>query len=337
MFSLLLLLAGPAIQTDAPPAVQIQLNHEQFVRGDRARVYVQTAQDGHLVVLHADPDGRVRVLFPLDPTDDDFVRGGDKRHELRGRAGREAFFVDGDDGTGTVLAAVSPDPLSYDGFVRNGHWDYRALGGQAVRDDPLAGLLDIVRRMAGESRFQYDAASYVASGQIASRYGHGWGAGYGWYGARYGLGLGLSFGYPYRFGSFYDPFYDPFCYDPFWRGSAACSRFGFGYSGFYYRRPFVYGRPFLGGFGNRSVGSRYVTPRDRVFVTPVEPRRRVGLVNPGGATRSMQPRARESRGPAIAPRGRGPSAARPARPSGTRGGASARGGGGGGGGGGRRH
>src|SRR5216117_2632777 len=118
--------------------VTVRLNHDQFDPGDRARVYVQSAQDGYLVVLHADAEGRVRVLFPLDPSDDAFVRGG-KRFELRGRGDRDAFQVEGDEGSGTVLAAVAPDAFSFDGFVRNDHWDFRALGGPSstVQNDPL--------------------------------------------------------------------------------------------------------------------------------------------------------------------------------------------------------
>src|SRR5437899_7949903 len=90
----------------AQSPVTVQLNHDQFTSGDHARVYVQTAQDGYLVVLHADPDGRIRVLFPTDPRDDDFIRGG-RRFEVRGRSDRDAFQVEGDEGSGTVLAAVS--------------------------------------------------------------------------------------------------------------------------------------------------------------------------------------------------------------------------------------
>src|SRR5437762_8360103 len=51
--------------------VRVELNHDQYSAGDKARVYVRSAQDGYLVVLHADPAGRVRVLFPVDPGDDD--------------------------------------------------------------------------------------------------------------------------------------------------------------------------------------------------------------------------------------------------------------------------
>ncbi|MEX2156728.1 MAG: DUF4384 domain-containing protein [Gemmatimonadales bacterium] len=316
MLALLLSLAPALTQADdpPPPAVSVRLNHEQFARGDRARVYVETAQDGYLIVLHADPAGRVRVLFPLDPTDDAFARGG-QRLELRGRSGRDAFFVDADDGAGTVLAAVAGDPFTYDGFVLNGHWDYRALGGPSLKDDPLAGLLDIVRRMAGETRFEYDAATYVVGPprQIAARYGHGSGYGYG-YGSPYRFRLGLSFGYPYRYGYVYDPFYDPFCYDPFWGWSARCYGygyqygygFGFGYS-FYRPRPFGYGRTFLGGGFAGGGGSRFVIPRDRGRYTPVEVRTRVRSDAPA----PVRDRGAISRG--VEPRPRGGSVNRPAR------------------------
>ena len=315
MLPLLLLLAGSAgpVQDDQP-VIRIQLNREEFARGDRARVYVEAQRDGYLVVLHADPDGRVRVLFPLDPTDDDFVRGA-RRLELRGRSDRDAFLVDDDDGSGVVLAAYAPDPLRYDGFVRNGHWDYRALVATPARspqDDALAGLLEIVQRMAGDSSFDYDAVTYlVGSGRrAASRYGSGSAYGYG-YGAPYGFRLGFSFGYPYRYrhlyGRFYDPFYyDPFCYDAFW-GVPECYGYGFGFG---YPRQYGYGRPFLGGgFGSRSDGPRFVIPRDRERVTGIGPRPRGSdrlSVTRGGNTRdsrSVQPRGREPRGPSIAPRG----------------------------------
>jgi hypothetical protein len=256
------------------------------------------------------------VLFPLDPSDDDFVRGG-KRVEIRGRSNRDAFFVDAGDGSGTVVAVVSPDPLSYDAFVRNDHWDYRVLGTTQLRDDPLAGLLDIARRMAGESPFEYDAATYVVGGGMASNYGSGYhGSGYYGYGSPYRFGVGLSFGYS----GYYPWGYDPFCYDPFW-GWRCGSRFGgFGYSAYgfgrpYYYRPYGYSR--FTGFGRSFAGgSRFVIPRDRVQVTGVEPRRRFGADNVGPSARGSRERAvaprgsqPRARGPALAPRGgssRGP-------------------------------
>src|SRR5207247_5508085 len=65
-----LALAAPsaAAASDDPP-IHVWLNQENyFVRGDRAKVYVRAAADGYLVVLRADADGRLRVLFPIDPS-----------------------------------------------------------------------------------------------------------------------------------------------------------------------------------------------------------------------------------------------------------------------------
>src|SRR5437762_7495468 len=90
--------------------VRVELNHDQYSAGDKARVYVRSAQDGYLVVLHADPAGRVRVLFPVDPGDDDFIRAG-KKFEVRSRNNREGFQVEGTEGSGLVFAAVSTDPF----------------------------------------------------------------------------------------------------------------------------------------------------------------------------------------------------------------------------------
>jgi len=275
-------------------------------------------------VLHADPEGRIRVLFPLDPSDDDFVRGG-RKVEIRGRSDRDAFFVDADDGSGTVVAVLSPDALSFDGFVRNDHWDYRSLGptpptSDDQRNDPLASLLDVARRMAGDSHFEYDVATYVVGDRIASRYGYG--SDYYGYDS-YGFGS-YGFGYPYRYsfgvGFGYPWGYDPFCYDPFWGWSCGARFGGFGYySPYYYGRPYVY-RPYIyrsygynrfaGINRNFGSGSRFVMPRDRAQVRQrgIEPRSRGGFVNPGTTSRGtrdrgiVQPRGTRERG-IVQPRG----------------------------------
>src|SRR2546427_12874703 len=115
--------AATGLRSDDPP-VKVWLNQDNyFVQGDRARVNVKVAEDGYLVVLRADADGRVRVLFPLDPGDDAFVRGG-QTIEIRSRGDREAFTIDEREGTGVVLAGRSTPPLRFDEFVRGDHWDY---------------------------------------------------------------------------------------------------------------------------------------------------------------------------------------------------------------------
>src|SRR6185437_10701379 len=104
----------PGELRDDPP-IQIWINNDQrFLPGDRAKVQVRTKDEGYL-----------RVLFPLDPDKDNFVRGG-KKYEVRGRGDREAFEAHAK-GRGTVYAAVSRDPFRFDGFVAGDHWDYRTL------------------------------------------------------------------------------------------------------------------------------------------------------------------------------------------------------------------
>src|SRR5437899_12669152 len=100
MLALLVSLAGlpapnaavSAVRIDDPP-VKVWLNNDNyFRRGDKARVNVRLADDGYVVVLRADTDGRVRVLFPLDPRDDAVVRG-QQTIEVRRLVDREAFIV----------------------------------------------------------------------------------------------------------------------------------------------------------------------------------------------------------------------------------------------------
>ena len=169
----------------ADPPVKVWLNDDRFVRGDRARVYVKTDRDGYVVVLHAEPDGRVRVLFPLDPSDDNYVRAGET-YEVRGRGDREAFTAYDSRGTGVVYAVFSPDPFRFDGLVRQEHWDYRVEAFR-VGDDSEADLTELARQMAAGAAFEYDLVRYDVSQRVARGYGY----------------------YPYYDAGWYDPWYRP--------------------------------------------------------------------------------------------------------------------------------
>jgi len=245
-----LLLSLVVSATDDPP-VKVWLNHDNyFQRGDKARVNVRLADDGYLLVLRADAEGRVRVLFPLDPSNDNFVRGHETI-EVRSRGDREAFYVDDREGSGLVLAVRSTTPFKFDEFVRGDHWDYRVLDARQAGDDKEAALLDMVQRMTTEGRFDYDAVTYVVASARAY---------YDSYYPRYtAFGFGYGWGSPYRYGLYstcYDPFfYDPFlCYDPFFYSPYRYSfAFGFGY------RPYI----FYGG------GYRFYNRPRRLFINRV--------------------------------------------------------------------
>jgi hypothetical protein len=165
LLSMMAAAAVGAPARDPDPTIRITLNNEgQYLPGDRAKVQVITRDDGYLVVFQVNPEGKLRVLFPLDPTDDNYVKGG-KRYLLLGRGGREGFTVDAG-GTGVVFAAVSLDPWRYTGYVQNDHWDYRALNTVSY-DDTETDLVNLAQAMAS-GRFDYDILGYTVASQVAA-------------------------------------------------------------------------------------------------------------------------------------------------------------------------
>jgi len=180
--------ATPAARQTAPndPPIHVWFNSDgDYHYLDRAKVYAKSADNGYMVVLRADMNGRVRVLFPVDPNDDQGVKGG-KKYELKGRGGREAFVAEDSKGQGTVLAAFSLTPFRFDGFAKDGHWDVAALTGRdqkLVSDDAEARLLSVVHDMqSADGHFEYDVANYVVSPQPRYARLRPYPYGFGWWG-----------------------------------------------------------------------------------------------------------------------------------------------------------
>ena len=311
---------APATTQDADPAVKIWVSDTDVRLGDRVKTHVRTEYDGYLVVLHAEADGRVRVLFPLDPGDDNFIRGG-KKYEVRGRGDRRSFQVYAGEGTGTVYAAFSRDPFAFDGLVRGDHWDYTLADTWTVEEDDEAELTDFALRLASGAYFDYDLVQYSIEQRYAvdrgydqhltryepyylSRRHYGPSLGfsvlygprymrarryallgspyYGGHGFSIGIGIGLGHCDPYYYDSFLcDPFfYDPFFYDPFYYGSGFGHRSGFGFGS-----RFGFSRPSTVFFADNRLR---LSPRTRPFVSSGRSGRRVftaarrtGRVTPG--------------------------------------------------------
>ena len=281
-----LLLAGTpaneaAVTQDDPPIRLWISNDRRFLPGDRTKVQVRTEYDGYLIVLHVDPEGRLRVLFPVDPDKDNFIRS-DKKYEVRDRGGREAFETDAT-GRGTVYAAVSRDPFRFDGFTTGDHWDYRALAPARLREDPEPELNDLVHRMA-QGSYDYDLLTYEVISRSAyvssssryygSSYDDDWcsfSCGRSYFGPS--LSIGLFYGRPYR-RYYYDPYYyayapfhNPFFYDPYYYAPAYYPRYVYphryyGYGSSYYDRHRAYNRPYTP-YRFRSSGAFTAGYRDR--------------------------------------------------------------------------
>ncbi|SRR5712692_2585719 len=275
--------AVTTVRGDDPP-VKVWLNQDNhFQRGDRARVNVRLAEDGYLVVLRGDAEGRVRVLFPLDPGEDTFVRGGNTT-EIRGRGDREAFTIDEREGTGKVLAARSVAPFRFEEYVRGDHWDYGALNTPPLGGDKEAALLDIVQHMVSGGHFDYDLVTYTVASPTAyfGRPCFGCGSPYYYDGWPSSFHLGLAFGSGSCFDPFFfDPFvcrsrfFNPFFSDPFFFRPVVFTTIivtPFAFRSFVFRRGLAiifFGGRVHGGFG------RPFRFRDRSSVTVMGPRLRL--------------------------------------------------------------
>ncbi len=317
--------ATPVVQQDPP--LQIWLSNNDHLEFDeKIRVYVRTEADGHLMVLHADPEGRIRVLFPLDPFSDDFIRGG-RDFEIRDRENHDAIRTVEEVGYGTVYVAFSEDPFRYGEFSRGDHWDYRVFDEYEITGDAEGALTQITQRMAVGSSFVYDTDTYYLSPPSAytrayrnyrpryygrhDRYGIGIRIGFNFGGSRY---YGWpSYRYRYGYGSYrydpfyYDPFYyDPFYYDPFYFGFGY--GFGYGYGG-YYGSNYYYGRNIFYGTGYYTTvvrANRNYTTRNKQTVPASNYRDRrlgpTGILASGASRRASPTRARPVRASSVVSR-----------------------------------
>ncbi len=146
------------------PAVEVWTNKDDDLlrRGDQVRVYFRASESGYVTVFRIDTDGRVRVLYPTEPWEDNYARAG-QRYEVRGYADRQSFTVDDYPGEGYVFAVASRDPFNYGNLVRGDHWDYRVIAeGGRVAGDPYVALTDLVDRIVpvNYSEYSYDVLPY---------------------------------------------------------------------------------------------------------------------------------------------------------------------------------
>src|SRR5437879_11849326 len=122
-----------------------------YSRGERVRLFFRLDQDAYVTIFRVDPDGRVRVLFPRDPWEDNFARGG-RDLAVDGRElGSDAFTIDDYPGVGYLFAVASADAFVYDQIESGDHWDYRSIADGRGRGDPYAAKTDLATRSGPEA------------------------------------------------------------------------------------------------------------------------------------------------------------------------------------------
>lgn len=144
------------------PHVEVWTDHDDaYQSGDGVRIHFRTDQDAYVTVLRVDTDGRVRVLFPRQPWEDNFAAGG-REYDVQGYRSRYGFYVDDYPGVGYLFAVAAADPFVYDALESGDHWDYRVIADGRVRGDPYVALTDLAQRIvpAGYNDWDYDIAPY---------------------------------------------------------------------------------------------------------------------------------------------------------------------------------
>jgi hypothetical protein len=147
---------APAVRSSPPPgaAARIAVRTDRdapYRRGQSARISLHTDAPSYVALFRVDTDGRIRVLFPREPSG---ARERSARHEA------EVFRVDDDPGIGYVLAIAAGRPLDFRPITRGRAWDYRPIGGGHIRGDPYVALTDLAARLAPAGDYAYDIAPY---------------------------------------------------------------------------------------------------------------------------------------------------------------------------------
>ncbi|CAN5846021.1 hypothetical protein BH23GEM8_BH23GEM8_14560 [soil metagenome] len=159
--------------------------------GDRLRIRFSTSEDAHVALIHVDPDGRLDFLYPANPWDSDYVRGG--RYHSLPLSSQGGLTVRTRTGIGYIFMIASPIPLDYRHFSRgrNSPWDW-SYAGRNVNGDPFWAMEQISRiLLPGYGPFATDYYSYHVEGRhryptfaCSDRYGSvrggwGWSSSYG--------------------------------------------------------------------------------------------------------------------------------------------------------------
>lgn len=110
--------------------VELWTNHsdDEFYEGDNIIIYYRANRDAFIAIYTVDTRGRVNLLFPTSPSDDNFIRGG-ATYSLPGSGDNFNLEVNGPEGVENIQIIASRDKFPIpDWYSRSGivcDWDDR--------------------------------------------------------------------------------------------------------------------------------------------------------------------------------------------------------------------
>ncbi len=142
--------------SDRSPGIRVWISgNDLFRRGDRVRVYYRSERDAYVTIFRVDTDGRVQVLFPRTPYEENLGYGG-ATYAVSSFERGDAFYVDDDPGIGYIFGVASADPFDYGAVLSGGRWDVRPIADGRIHGDPRAALEDLSTQLMAQGYADYD-------------------------------------------------------------------------------------------------------------------------------------------------------------------------------------
>jgi len=159
---LLLALLAQAPSLASHPAPQAQKAAPIRVWRADSTAYITLREPGHVVLLHVDAIGRIRVLFPATPADSTAVSAD---------APLAVPLPPVAEGNPATFVAVRTRwPFDWGALRSGSEWDYaKAWLLQPTAGDPLAALLDIADRVTDSRPYDYGQVTYSGRGAVVAR------------------------------------------------------------------------------------------------------------------------------------------------------------------------
>jgi hypothetical protein len=138
------------------PGIRIWTNGSDLHhRGDRVRLYYRTERDAYVMIFRVDTDGRVQLLFPRNPDEENYGSAG-ATYSVASYDRSSAFQVDDDPGVGYIFAVASVDPFDYREIAGDGGWDLSSVSDGRIHGDPRSAMEELVHNLLPSDYGDFD-------------------------------------------------------------------------------------------------------------------------------------------------------------------------------------